>query len=362
MDLEFKIKEKETLIESYKDEIAGLKRELSDTRLYRNPSIPALLNALSETLREGNIPKFKDLAFQLNDATQATYSVGKLNDPMKKLFEMFKHQNFVQLPPRVGGYRLKLGSTTVIGARPAGGKTKTMVNWMYELVKLGHPCVFFSSEMEESDLYLFFCQSWLYEKHGLSVSYWDMHKVLYTEEYKGIRSEFAKWIAENRHLFLVIESAGYTATDIVMGIENASSLLGCQPFAVFIDYLQIIPGERGVRASRKEQMDNISSILTIKCKRMKKSIFVMASQLNRDSYGNKAPSIHDFKESGAIEQDATLMLILERPKGEDGSLLKGLDISCVKDRFGGRTGKLSLYLDPPTYYTTKEPAEEEGGF
>lgn len=356
---EHELKQKEAEIERLRTEAHSLRRELSNSRLYRNPQIPDLVNALSETLREGNIPKFKDIAYMLYDSTQAEYTITPQKNPMEKLYSMFKKQNYIQLPKRLGNRKIKLGSTLVIGARPGGGKTKTMVNYMYEFIKKEIPCVFFSFEMDEEDIVLYIAQQWLYEHHQLAISYWEMPKILYTDEFKAIRDEFKKFLDQNKSLFLVVESAGYTATDVVHALESVSEAMGTVPGVVFLDYLQLVQRERGFRGSGKEAMDAISNILTTKCKRMKKTAFVMASQLNRGSEKNSTPSSSDFKESGAIEQDSSTLLILERPKDDYGDFTKEYFVWCVKDRFGGQMGKTEFSLEPKTWYISQK---DTGGF
>lgn len=81
--------------------------------------------------------------------------------------------------------------------------------------------------------------------------------------------------------------------------------------ALFIDYIQIIKSERKV--SRAEDVGAISSELKALAKELRIPVIV-ASQLNRngDLRENKKPVLSDLKESGSLEQDADVVLLIHR--------------------------------------------------
>jgi len=72
---------------------------------------------------------------------------------------------------------------------------------------------------------------------------------------------------------------------------------------------------------------------------------VALSQLNRESAGvgklRREPNLADLRESGSIEQDADVVLLLQRQVNEDGSKAPELKIIVAKNR-SGREGRVSL--------------------
>ena len=111
---------------------------------------------------------------------------------------------------------------------------------------------------------------------------------------------------------------------------------------VFLDYLQLMTSNNP--ASREQEVSMISR--QIKSVAMELKIPIIAlSQLNRSvetRTGNKRPQLSDLRESGAIEQDADMVIFIHRPEyykidtDEDGESTKGLaEIIIAKNRHGG---------------------------
>lgn len=114
---------------------------------------------------------------------------------------------------------------------------------------------------------------------------------------------------------------------------------------VVIDYLQLINGMDS-RAPRENQIAEISRGIKAMAKELNVPVLVL-SQLNRESEKEKRePRMSDLRESGAIEQDADVVLILHRPKtGEDGeerpTELEKIRLILAKQR-NGPTGAIDL--------------------
>ena len=113
--------------------------------------------------------------------------------------------------------------------------------------------------------------------------------------------------------------------------------------AIFVDYLQLMSGPGDHRGSREQEVSVISRSLKGIAKELNIPIIAL-SQLNRSvelRSGEKRPQLSDLRESGAIEQDADMVLFIHRPERygitEDGygnSLIGISEIIIAKHRNG----------------------------
>ena len=111
---------------------------------------------------------------------------------------------------------------------------------------------------------------------------------------------------------------------------------------VIVDYLQLMSGPENA-GSREQEVSNISRSLKSIAKELDVPIIAL-SQLNRSVEmrgGTKRPLLSDLRESGAIEQDADMVVFIHRqekfgiPAFEDGSSTKGIaEIILAKNRNG----------------------------
>jgi len=102
--------------------------------------------------------------------------------------------------------------------------------------------------------------------------------------------------------------------------------------------------------SREQEVSNISRSLKSVAKELDIPVIAL-SQLNRSvemRSGNKRPQLSDLRESGAIEQDADLVLFIHRPEyygidvDEEGNSLKGIAEIIVAKHRNGPTGDINL--------------------
>ncbi|PIP54044.1 MAG: replicative DNA helicase [Bacteroidetes bacterium CG23_combo_of_CG06-09_8_20_14_all_32_9] len=110
---------------------------------------------------------------------------------------------------------------------------------------------------------------------------------------------------------------------------------------IIIDYLQLMNSPNDYKGTREQEVSTISRSLKALAKDLNVPIIAL-SQLNRSvetRTGSKHPQLSDLRESGAIEQDADIVIFIHRPEkygfnDEDGSL-KGLaEIIIAKHRNG----------------------------
>jgi replicative DNA helicase len=121
---------------------------------------------------------------------------------------------------------------------------------------------------------------------------------------------------------------------------------------VAIDYLQLLEVPGNGRDSREREIAKASRQM----KRLALDLqipVIVGSQLNRDSEKRGKPGLHDLRESGAIEQDADIVILLHRD-GETGKT----SAEVAKHR-GGSTGRLDLQLDGPRFQFVVEDRHSE---
>ncbi len=112
---------------------------------------------------------------------------------------------------------------------------------------------------------------------------------------------------------------------------------------IIVDYLQLVSGTDS-RAPREQQVAEVSRGLKAMAKELDLPVIVL-SQLNRSSEKeNRAPRLSDLRESGSIEQDADVVLMLSRPKDSDEKFQTATgaaDLIVAKQR-NGPVGDLKL--------------------
>ncbi|HRD57777.1 MAG TPA: replicative DNA helicase [Ferruginibacter sp.] len=124
---------------------------------------------------------------------------------------------------------------------------------------------------------------------------------------------------------------------------------------IIIDYLQLMSGSADRNSNREQEISKISRDLKSLAKELQVPIIAL-SQLSREvekrKEGNKIPQLSDLRESGAIEQDADLVMFLYRPdyyemiQDEMGESTKGeTHVKIAKHRNGSlETVKLKALL------------------
>ena len=141
--------------------------------------------------------------------------------------------------------------------------------------------------------------------------------------------------------------------------------------AVIIDYLQLMTGPSDTKGSREQEVSNISRALKAIAKELDIPVIAL-SQLNRSvemRSGSKRPQLSDLRESGAIEQDADVVLFIHRPEkyglleDEEGNSTIGMAEIIVAKHRNGAVGDVKLrFIDKFARFADLdyiEPFEDE---
>ena len=189
----------------------------------------------------------------------------------------------------------------VVGARPAMGKTAFAINTAIRLILEGKRVLFFALEMSREQV--------LRRVIG-NLSGVDTNRIKYglctDRELDQIYNAQTNEFLEN---LIVIE--GTKTINEIMGDVN-DELKNGPIDTIILDYLQKIQPK--TTRSRYEAVTEISNGLKLISQNMKIPVIALA-QLSRDSAKiGKRPSLPDLKESGEIEQDASIVAFLHRPE------------------------------------------------
>jgi len=118
---------------------------------------------------------------------------------------------------------------------------------------------------------------------------------------------------------------------------------------VIVDYLQLMTAGTDNRGSREQEVSTISRSLKAIAKELDIPILAL-SQLNRsvESREGKRPQLSDLRESGAIEQDADIVMFIHRPEyygiteDDSGNSLMGVAEIIIAKHRNGATGDVHL--------------------
>lgn len=191
----------------------------------------------------------------------------------------------------------------VIAARPSMGKTSFALNIIQNASLSQHAvCLMFSLEMSAEQLAT---------RLLCSEAHVDMQ--LTRTGRLGV-AEFGKIANAVRELspapIYVDDSASISVTEMVAKARRLKRQIGLN--MVVIDYLQLMSGSGRIE-NRNQEIAGITRSLKIMAKELQVPVVVL-SQLSRqgEKEGSKYPKLSELRESGAIEQDADVVIFLQR--------------------------------------------------
>lgn len=234
-----------------------------------------------------------------------------------------------------GGFRP--GQFIIIAARPAMGKTSLALNIAsHAAVNLGKKVAIFTMEMAADEVIMRMFSG------AAEVNMEAMLKGFGMNEEKLIRIMQASEVLSTKHIY-IDESGTNTPLEIRAKTRRLAAEVGGLDL-ILIDYLQLMTLPKD-KDNRQQEIAEISRALKILAKDMKIPV-VALSQLNRllENREDKRPRLADLRESGAIEQDADLVMFIYRDdyyypeKSERPGMA---DIIIGKNRHGS-TGQVEL--------------------
>ena len=252
---------------------------------------------------------------------------------------------------------LREGQLVIIGARPAVGKTSFALNLALNAASEGYTVAFFSLEMSGKEI----AQRFICAHAQVSMSNFRTGKIS-PQEWANI-GQAAEDLS--RLDILIDDTPGITVTEIR---AKARRMLHNKEKAIIIlDYLQLVSPPAGRRAeSRTVEVSEMSRALKIMAKELSVPV-ISLSQLSRavESRTGKRPQLSDLRESGSIEQDADIVMFLDRSSneqeaGREDRPPEGITRIIVAKNRSGPIGDVDLvFLAASTkFYELNEHAEE----
>jgi replicative DNA helicase len=223
---------------------------------------------------------------------------------------------------------LKPGKVVVLAARPSIGKTSLAQQIALTVAKQGHGVLMLSQEMVEGELV---------DRAAANLGTLNLGAIsegkMSTEDWTRLTEAMEAAIG----LPLFVDDQPALS---LLDIRSKARLVQKQEklSLIVVDYLQLCSSTSG-KDSRHHQIEAISRGLKALSKELGVCILLL-SQINRASTQRDEPTLADLKESGAIEEDADVVIFLQ-PKGvlPDGSQL--LAAILAKNRQGKR-GRVAL--------------------
>ena len=196
------------------------------------------------------------------------------------------------------------GQVYVLGARPAMGKTALALQ-LASRVASRAPVLFCSLEMTSGEL------TNRLLSHMASVDSRTMRSGALTQS--ALNSVRAGAERLSRLQLFIDDSSSQDLSTVRASIERLNNQ-GVKPALIVIDYLQLMrPADSKV--SREQQIATLSRSLKCIAKDCSVPILLLC-QLNRSVEQNsRAPRLSDLRESGAIEQDADVVMFIDKPEG-----------------------------------------------
>jgi len=251
-----------------------------------------------DNIKKNSIASIKEIVVTANERYQKIYEKGgELTGITSGFFDLDK---------LTCGFQ---GSDLVIlAARPSMGKTAMAINTAINAASMNRSVFIFSLEMARNQLIdrIISSEAWV---NGMKFKTGNFS----SEDWEKINTASSRIYELSIH---IDDSSGLSYMEIIRRSRRAKKQHGIE--LIIIDYLQYITGEKG--HGKNYEIESITRNLKAMAKDLNIPVLLL-SQLNRacEQRPNpyKRPVLSDLRDSGAIEQDADLVLFLYRPERYD---------------------------------------------
>ena len=224
----------------------------------------------------------------------------------------------------------------ILAARPAMGKSAFAINLATNAaVKSKVPVIIFNLEMSKEQVAnRILCSEAMVDSNKLRTGQLEDSDWMKLAEASGVLSEVPIYIDDTPGISMMEIRAKCRKLKMEKGLG-----------LIVIDYLQLVQGSGKKNASREQEISEISRALKVLAKELNVPVIAL-SQLSRAAEQRKdghRPMLSDLRESGAIEQDADIVMFLFREDyyDENTENKNVAEVILAKHR-GGSTGTVNL--------------------
>lgn len=227
----------------------------------------------------------------------------------------------------------------ILAARPSMGKTAFALNMARNAAIAGKPIAFFSLEMSSIQLVTRLISS----ETDITA---DKLRTGNLEQYEWDRLYNRVTNLTNAKLF-IDDTPQLSIFELRAKCRRLKEQHDIQ--MIFIDYLQLMTAKGDKGFSREQEISTISRSLKSLAKELNIPVLAL-SQLSRQVEsrpGSKKPILSDLRESGAIEQDADVVVFIYRPEyygltEDEGVNTKNLAVISIAKHRNGKLGEVNL--------------------
>jgi replicative DNA helicase len=291
----------------------------------------------------------------LDEAESAIFSVAEdrvksgfvpmrelVKESFPKIERLFEHKSFItgistgfaEIDKMTRGFQR--GDLVIVAARPSMGKTSLVLNIAQHVATSGAVSGFFSLEMSKEQLFMRMLAS-----EAKIDNYRLMSGQIGQKEYGQITH--ALETLSDAQLF-IDDTAGIGVLEMRAKARRLQSEHGLDLIA--IDYIQLMTG-RGRFENRTLELASISRSLKGLAKELNVPVVVL-SQLSRapEARSDKRPQLSDLRESGALEQDADVVILIFREEmykqDNEPAETDGIAELILAKQRNGPTGSIKL--------------------
>lgn len=293
------------------------------------------------------LDRAEQILFGVTDQ-RITDQAAPIRDSLEEIFQLIESRDghyitgvptgFVELDDMLSG--MQAGEMLVVAARPSMGKTAFGLSVAEHVAAVqGRPAAFFSMEMSRrSVVQRILCSRARIDSHKFRRGMMSDAEVAALHEACGQLADV--------QLF-VDDTPGMSVLELRAKTRRLRARFGIE--CVFVDYLQLMSSP-GRQESRQQEVSQISRGIKALARELNIPVVVLA-QLNRNPEGrtDNRPRMSDLRESGAIEQDADVIILLHREeyykKENCPEELRGVSEIIVDKQRNGPTGIVRLFFN-----------------
>ena len=246
---------------------------------------------------------------------------------------------FIDLDYKTSGFQPS--DLVLIAARPSMGKTAFVLNVVEHIaIRKNLPCMIFSLEMSAEQL----VQRMLAMETGI-----DSQKLRVGNLNDNDWEQLIRGVVQVGNSKIIIDDTpGISITELRSKCRKVKLEKGLS--LVIIDYLQLMTGSSRASENRQQEISEISRNLKSLARELQAPVIAL-SQLSRacETRTDHRPMLSDLRESGAIEQDADIVMFLYREDyyKKDTEHINEAEVIIAKQR-NGPIGTVKLVWKPET--------------